>query len=82
MEKYSVWLPLVAEIYVEVEAEDKQDAIDKALDTDIDITVQGGEVNDYSLMTKVVEGNFYHGSINNAEAELITDDEDEENEEE
>lgn len=80
MPKYIVNLPLVGEVSVEVEAESKKDAIEKALDNFTfigDIEVKDGYLESLDPMRKLVEGNFFHGPISEAYAEEIEEDDEE-----
>lgn len=73
MKKYSVRIPLLAEVYVEVIAESEKEAIEKAInDSDLLIDGQsdkGYSIEEWELLDKVAYGNVYCGSIREADAE-------------
>jgi hypothetical protein len=71
VKKWGVTLPVSGSIYVEVEAANAKEAIDKAL--------REGEWDDQDLQWEVhqqiTSGNVFHGMQNSAEAEDLGEDE-------
>ncbi len=74
MKTYNVAVPFTGVAYVTVEAENKKDAINKALMSE-DLDFKNCEELEYHR--QIVQGNVFHGCLNEAEAEL-EDGEDEE----
>jgi len=74
MKTYVVTLPVVTSVNVAVEAEGEEAAISKAqmLDLRFDVTGEGDpEIGEEVAMPRaVVQGNVYHGPINEAYAEV------------
>ena len=66
--QFGVTLPLTGYIYLEVEAEDEQDAIEKAMSSD---QVKIDNIEEWEACRQIVEGNVFHGLRNTAEAEDI-----------
>lgn len=70
MGKYYVEVPVLMKLTLEIEAENKDEAVDKMWQADICMTPttekEDIEVLDYEwdMYEKVVEGNVYHGTIN------------------
>lgn len=56
MKKYGVTLPLVGHIYLEVEAENKKEALEKALETQW----KDENIVDLEAIERVVEGNVVY----------------------
>ncbi len=65
MKEYDVALPIAGVIYVTVEAEDEEDAINKALQKE-DLKLE--DVETWDVYRMLVEGNCMHASPNEAEA--------------
>jgi hypothetical protein len=70
---YSVAVPISGVIYVEVEAEDEKDAIEKALDSD---QLTQDNLERWEAHRHIVQGNVCYAVQWEAEAELIDDGED------
>lgn len=70
MKLYTVKVPIVAVCYVEVEAENKEDAIDKAFVSD-DLRLEN--VDEWEPLEKIVEGNVLHTYHN--EVEIVDEEE-------
>lgn len=66
---YGVTLPITGTVYVEVMASSAEEAIDKAMEGDMP-----DDVDEWQFHREVCSGNTFHGSTNEASAELITDD--------
>lgn len=70
MKLYTVKVPIVGACYVEVEAENESEAIEKAMDSE-DLTLDN--IEEWEPLEKVVEGNVvytYH-----TEAEVVNEEE-------
>lgn len=65
---YSVAIPITGVVYTEVDAENKEDAIRKALESE-DVSLDN--VEDWSSHKHVVQGNVFYGKLAQAEAELL-----------
>jgi len=80
MKEYSVELPVLMKVTTMVEAETEEEAIRKAIE-EIDLIVKSDsnnyEVQEIEAYEKIVQGNFFLGSISEANAELEFDNEDE-----
>ena len=59
MRKYWVTVPVTARICVEVEAEDRESAIDKAFDEG---TLD--DIEEWEMHEQIVDGNVFYGLIN------------------
>jgi hypothetical protein len=71
---YAVSVPYCGYAYVEVEAESEEEAIKVALEQDdLFDKIEEGE-----FLEQIVEGNIFHGILNEAEASLIDNEEDKE----
>lgn len=69
MKKYTVKIPIVAVCYVDVQAEDKEEAIDKAFESG-DLTLEN--VEEWEPLKHIVTGNVihtYNGDVEVFEAE-------------
>jgi hypothetical protein len=64
MKQWVVTVPITAKAFVEVDAESREDAIEKALDA-----VELDNVEEWEPHKIISEGNFFHGTINEIEAE-------------
>jgi len=85
MKVYSVRIPVLVDVYVNVEAEDKEDAKQKALeDLTVDVKCEKSSYSDpnnnsevvhyeWESHERLVQGNFYYGSVNEIE---VTEEED------
>lgn len=73
MKTYGVTLPVTGILYVEVEAENENDAIDKAMEADVTID----DIQEWESHRQIVQGNVFHGHTNNADAEYLGGDEEE-----
>jgi hypothetical protein len=65
---YGVTLPINGKLYVEVEANSEEEAIEAALCSQ-DSTLD--KVEDWGALRIVCQGNFFHGCCNEAYAEPI-----------
>ena len=72
MKRYSVKVPIAGYAIVEVDADDEESAIEKAVDN---VTVD--DLESWAALRIICEGNVMYADCNEAEAELIDDDEDE-----
>ncbi len=70
MKKYTVKVPIVAVCYVEVEAENKQKAIDMAFESD-DLKLEN--VEEWDPLEHITQGNVIYTDHN--DAELVTEEE-------
>lgn len=70
MPKYSVQIPITGYVIVEVEAADEKEAIQKAFESD---ELSKTDIEEWETHEHVCEGNVFHGSVNDASAELIKD---------
>lgn len=75
MKRYGVVVPIVASCYIEVEAENKEKAVEAALASK-DVSLEN--VDEWDVYEQIVEGNVMHASINRAE--VVSEDEIEESE--
>ncbi len=71
MPKYGVTLPVNGSVYVEVDANSEDEAIEKALQSD----VTNDDIQEWSTYDELVHGNVFCGSDSHASAELIEEDE-------
>lgn len=62
--KYGVTIPITGIAYAEVEAESEKEAIEKALQEDLEIL-------EWESHKQVCQGNVFHGHTNEASAEEI-----------
>ena len=69
MAKYGVTLPIVGYVYVEVEAENEEDAISKALEEDW----KDDDVQEEYTMEHVCTGNVCHHPYSDADAILVVE---------
>ena len=76
MKRYTVKVPIVAVCYVDVEAENEKDAMDKAFNSE-DLSLEN--VEEWDAYRIIVEGNCLHTSNNRAE--IVMEEEIEESEE-
>ena len=68
---WSVTLPITGYVIAEVEADNEKQAIEEALNADI----YSDNIEEWGVREKIIEGNVFHGIQNEAEAELIDDEE-------
>ena len=66
--KYGVFLPIAGTLYVEVEADDEESAIQLALAQPCDISTA-----EWETLEHICEGNVFYGQTNDAYAEEIED---------
>lgn len=71
MKRYAVTLPVSGRLLVEVEAENEDEALDKAFEVD----AKDGDL-EWETHRRLVYGNVFAGMQREAEVELIEDDED------
>lgn len=76
MKLYTVKVPIVAVCYVEVKAENEEEAMEKAFRSE-DLNIEN--VEEWGAYRIIVEGNCLHTSDN--EAEIVSEEEIEESEE-
>lgn len=74
MKEYFVDIPLNARLSVSVEANDKKEAIEKAmgLASSLEIKTESKEglsIEEWEVYDKMLEGNFWYGIIHEASAE-------------
>lgn len=69
--RFTVALPITGVIYVEVEAKDEDDAINAALMEDLVDGEKWPEPEEWQVHRQIVEGNIFHGGMNEAYAEEI-----------
>lgn len=74
MAKYYVTLPIAGSIVTYVEADSPEDAIDKAVGPDHEITEDELNQAEWEYMRQIVKGNVCYASPSTAEAELDDDD--------
>lgn len=72
--RFGVVLPFTGTIYVEVEADDAESAIDAALSSE-DLTLENAD--SWSCHKKIVMGNVFYGEQNEAEVVEEFDEEEE-----
>jgi nicotinate-nucleotide pyrophosphorylase len=70
MKTYGVSLPISGTVYIEVEAEDEDDAIEKALISDQCVL---DNIETWEAHRQITQGNFFYGTRNEAEAEPVDD---------
>ena len=70
LKKYTVKVPIVAVCYVEVEAENEQEAIDMAFESD-DLKLEN--VDEWEPLEHIVEGNVVRTYNSDVEAEEMED---------
>jgi len=78
MKEFSVEFPVLVKVYTLVKANTKEEAIDKAIKgLDISIKSDSGdyEYQEFEPYDNLLEGNFFYGSISEANAELEFDNE-------
>lgn len=69
--RYGVYIPLVGQVYVEVEAASKKEAIDKAFEVDFnDENVAHVE---WEAVFSVTDGNVCHAPLNEVRAHVLKD---------
>lgn len=66
MKKYTVKVPIVAVCYVEVEAENEEESIEKAFESD-DLSLEN--VEEWEALEHIVEGNVIN--THNGDAEVV-----------
>lgn len=73
MKGYSVAVPFTGVVYLTVEAETEQDAIEFAMNADVTLEVEGNEVDTYEweMHEHVTTGNVFYGVRNDISAEAI-----------
>lgn len=65
--KYQLIVPLTGWIAIELEADNKEEAIGKALyNSDVNVMIEGDDVFDYQweMIREVTRGNFFFGAKN------------------
>ncbi len=67
MKTYGVTLPITGTVYVEVEAESEDDAIEKALESEVD----SDDIESWETHRKIVQGNVFYGGQNEADAQEL-----------
>ena len=67
--KWGVTLPIAGSIYVEVEADTEDDAIEAALSCD----VSSSDINDWDMMKAITRGNVCYARVHKAYAQIIED---------
>jgi hypothetical protein len=65
---YAVRLPITGVLEINIEAEDEESAIEKALQSD-DLNVD--YITEWDAVREIVRGNLFRGKINKAEADEI-----------
>lgn len=73
MKTYDVTLPISGYAIVQVEAENKEAAIDAAMDA-----VEMDDIEEWETHRHIVQGNVFYGKCNDVEVELAIGEEDEE----
>lgn len=63
MKKYTVLLPVNGRVVIDVKAINKEDAIDKALQSDWELE----DVQELNAYDRLVQGNVFYGDYNKAE---------------
>lgn len=71
MAKFLVTMPITGYVCIEVEAEDEKDAIERAYDSEVNFN----NIEEWDVHEHICEGNVFHGLMNDAEVQLIEDDE-------
>jgi len=75
MPKYSVLIPCTASIFVEVDAENEENAKLAALDADFRVEVTGdADLHEFEVHEQIVRGNVFSGVANEIEVEQLSDD--------
>ncbi len=69
MKTYAVTVPFTGTMFIEVQAENEDDAIETALSE-----VTSEHIEGWNAVRKIVQGNVFHGEQNDASAEEITED--------
>lgn len=69
MPTYYVNIPATMAITVTVEAENEEEAKEKALEVPLYVTVRGGDLQEYETHEQVCEGYVYNGVLNEIEVE-------------
>lgn len=72
MKKWEVLLPVAGHVAVEVEAENEEEAIEKALRSE---NITNEDIQEWDVFKKIIEGNVCHAPLWEAEATPIDDDE-------
>lgn len=67
LKTYAVRLPITGVIDINIEAESEDDAIEKALDSDI----TSDDISEWETCRQIVQGNVFHGHTNEAEAQEV-----------
>ena len=67
MKNFAVSVPIAGFIYIEVEAENEEEAKQKAFESDAGVR----DIEEWDMHEKIVEGNIFHGSLNEIEIEEI-----------
>lgn len=73
MKTYGLYVPITGYVAVEVEAGTEEEAIQKALESDVSLE----DVEEWEMHRTVVEGNFFHGLRNTYEVYYVDDNEEE-----
>jgi hypothetical protein len=68
LKTYGVTLPIAGKAYVEVQAANQDDAIDKAMGQ-----CTTANLEEWESHRQIVRGNVFYGNCNEAEVELIDD---------
>lgn len=69
MTKWIVTVPITGYVTVTVEAEDEEEAIEKAMECD----VSTDDIEQWDMTDHIVQGNVFYGIQNEAEAEKVDD---------
>lgn len=67
MATYGVSLPITGSVYVEVEANSEEEAIEKALESE----VTSDDIEGWETHQQIVQGNVFYGQLNEAHAEEV-----------
>lgn len=67
MKTFGVYVPFTGQLYLEVQAEDEDSAIEAALVADLDNDMQES----WEALRCVCEGNVFHGTLNTAYAVVV-----------
>jgi hypothetical protein len=65
MKKYQVTIPISGVIYVDVEAESEEEALEKGLEMEL----KTQDIAEWETHSQIVQGNVFHGHTNTASAE-------------
>ena len=63
MKKYNVYVPICGYVYLEVEAEDEQEAIDKAFENGCSTD----DIVEFDMYEHIVQGNVFYGAMNDVD---------------